>query len=119
MIYRLTKKTIAAYKPDIVHIMKNELYPAIYGLNLPTIVSCHSSSIDLYNAFHIRYALKHATKIHCVSEFTKKLVDSLITRDDKDIRVIPNFVDLSTYKRLDTNRSNSIVTIARLQKSKN
>ena len=119
MIYRVTNQTIKIFKPDIVHIMKNELYSAIYSCNNPTIISCHSSTGDIQDKYHIKYVLQRATKIHCVSKFVMKLVNNITIRNSKDIHVIPNFIDLSVYKNSRLKRKNRLITIARLQSGKN
>jgi glycosyltransferase involved in cell wall biosynthesis len=119
MIYRVTRKKIKDFEPDIVHVMKNDLYSAVFNIPMPYIVSCHSSNVDIYDAEHIKYSLNHAAKIHCVSDFTKELAKTIVSRGDKDFNVIYNFIDLEKYKNKSEKRENIIITISRLTEKKN
>jgi glycosyltransferase involved in cell wall biosynthesis len=119
MLYRVTRKEIKDFKPDLVHVMKNELYSAVYNISVPYVVSCHSSNVDIFDAEHIRYSLNHAARIHCVSNFTKGLVQEIVQRDDKDISVIYNFIDLDIYKNNTKHKKDRIITVSRITKRKN
>jgi glycosyltransferase involved in cell wall biosynthesis len=119
MIYRVSRIEISRFKPDVVHIMKNELYSTIYNIKVPYLVSCHSSNVDIYDAPHIRYSLEHAKKIHCVSNFTKQLAMTISPNKADNMEVIYNFIDLSKYKNTSSTRKKRIITVARMSRRKN
>lgn len=60
LIYRVCKKEINNFKPDIIHITSPFLFCAVFNITIPFIVSCHSEEIT--DSFPICYSLLNSSK---------------------------------------------------------
>jgi phosphatidylinositol alpha-1,6-mannosyltransferase len=118
LVYRESRMEIDKFNPDIIHLMKPDLYSSIYNCRIPFLVTCHSE--EIIDSYPVRYSLEHASKIHCVSNFGKNLVLNITPNRKKNIKVIYNAIDLPEFgsgKKYYTR--NWIITICRLVKRKN
>ena len=76
MVYRICKKKINNFKPNIIHITHPKLACAVFKTNIPFIVSCYSE--EIVDSFPIRYSLLNSSKIHCITKATKNLVLKIV-----------------------------------------
>ena len=118
LIYRIALRERASFVPDIVHIMKPTLHASIVDYDGPIVVSCHGSEVE--DTFPVRYSLKRASRIHCVSEHVKRVVERIIEGRNEHIRVIPNSVDVGYFSDMRSKpREKVILTCCRLTDDKN
>jgi glycosyltransferase involved in cell wall biosynthesis len=118
LVYRESRMEIDKFNPDIIHLMKPNLYSSVYNCRIPFLVTCHSE--EIINIYPVRYSLQHASQIHCVSNFGKNKVLQITPSRKKNIKVIYNAIDLAQWRmnKMDQ-KKNWIITICRLVKRKN
>jgi phosphatidylinositol alpha-1,6-mannosyltransferase len=118
LIYRESKIEIDKFNPDIIHLMKANLYSSVYSCKIPFLVTCHAA--EIINSYQVRNSLQHASQIHCVSYYTKNKVLQITPNRKKNIKVIYNAVDLAQWRmNKKTQKKNWVITICRLVKRKN
>lgn len=118
LIYRVSHITTRNFRPDIVHILKADLYTAIYNISVPSVVTCHSEEIR--DTLPVTYSLRSATRIHCVSQYAQKSALRVAPRQRDRMTIIYNAVDLRA-RPSDTMPAarTTLVSIGRLVKAKN
>lgn len=118
-------------KPDIIHAhfgmwagyAANLIYKC-YGI--PYVVTEHASSINggkvkPWQASTLKIAYRHAKKVICVGTLLKKSLSPYLDRPGKAV-VIPNFVDITTFRqsdhRTEKEKKFTFVSIGNLSKRK-
>lgn len=116
-LYRLTKKKIEEFSPDVVHTLHIGNYSAILAAqenDIPTVVSTHAKELE--NQDMATKALQSADVVHAVSKFTQGLVYEIAPT--AAVEVIPPSIDVFSYKN-QFSKDTYAVTIARLVDRKN
>ena len=83
------------------------------GINLPIVTTLHGTDITLvgshpYYKNAVEFSINNSDAVTSVSEDLKKDTLSLFNID-KDIEVIPNFVDLDKYNNIDKNFNRNVL----------
>ncbi|KXB03842.1 hypothetical protein AKJ45_00275 [candidate division MSBL1 archaeon SCGC-AAA261F19] len=113
LVYRRVKEIQSRLDPELVHMMHVHTYPAIYAQDGPTVLSCHATEVR--DTFPVREALRNATVVHSVSEYTASLTRKIVPRE---VNVIYPGIQIDKYGKGSSDKL-QIVSVARLEERKN
>lgn len=106
--------------PDVIHAGMIRCYPALRvatKMEIPSVLSTYA--MELGNHRLANSAIRTADLIHCISQYTKGLVEGTVS--SAETRVIPPSIDVERFQKMssDKEKSGSVVTLARFVERKN